>query len=62
MIFLRDRDNLTKRLNEEHDQRRIEAMEVCVQGDLGKCVSVRVFQKKILFLSMPYMMIIENYY
>ena len=47
MIFLRDRDNLTKRLNEEHDQRRIEAMEVCVQGDLGKCVSVRVFQKKI---------------
>ena len=28
LILSRDRDNLTKRLNEEHDQRRIEQMEV----------------------------------
>ena len=30
MMINRDRDNMTKKLGEEHDQRRIEQMEVVV--------------------------------
>ena len=30
MMINRDRDNMTKKLGEEHDQRRIEQMEVVI--------------------------------
>ena len=50
----RDRDNLTKKMNEEHDQRRIEQLEMTQR--LGKIS----FQIKLIIFSAPHLVLFEE--
>ena len=50
----RDRDNLTKKMNEEHDQRRIEQLEMTQR--LGRIS----FQIKLIIFSAPHLVLFEE--